>query len=71
MGLSPISISHSTSSILMLTPPTDRELEALKVLWDRREATVRWRLSKARDLFRELWERRQQDPPPPSESSGL
>jgi RNA polymerase sigma-70 factor (ECF subfamily) len=25
----------------------------------RREATVRWRLAKARDLFRELWERRQ------------
>jgi RNA polymerase sigma-70 factor (ECF subfamily) len=25
----------------------------------RREATVRWRLSKARDLFREQWERRQ------------
>lgn len=25
----------------MLTPPTDRELDALKVLWDRREATVR------------------------------
>ncbi len=25
----------------MLTPPTDRELEALKVLWDRHEATVR------------------------------
>lgn len=23
------------------SPPTDRELEALKVLWDRREATVR------------------------------
>jgi len=25
----------------MLTPPTDRELEALKVLWERHEATVR------------------------------
>jgi RNA polymerase sigma-70 factor, ECF subfamily len=25
----------------------------------RREATVRWRLSKARDKFREIWERRQ------------
>jgi len=25
----------------------------------RREATVRWRLSKARDKFRELWQRRQ------------
>jgi len=25
----------------MLTPPTDRELDALKVLWDRNEATVR------------------------------
>jgi predicted transcriptional regulator len=25
----------------MLTPPTDRELDALKVLWDRGEATVR------------------------------
>ena len=24
-----------------MLPPTDRELEALKVLWDRREATVR------------------------------
>lgn len=27
----------------------------------RREATVRWRLSKARERFRELWERRQED----------
>ena len=27
----------------------------------RREATVRWRLSKAREQFRRLWERRQQD----------
>jgi len=26
----------------------------------RREATVRWRLSKARDKFRELWQRRQE-----------
>jgi RNA polymerase sigma-70 factor (ECF subfamily) len=26
---------------------------------NRREATVRWRLAKARDQFRELWERRQ------------
>jgi RNA polymerase sigma-70 factor (ECF subfamily) len=26
----------------------------------RREATVRWRLAKARDLFREQWERRQE-----------
>ena len=25
----------------------------------RREATIRWRLAKARDLFREHWERRQ------------
>ena len=25
----------------------------------RREATVRWRLAKARELFRELWDRRQ------------
>jgi RNA polymerase sigma-70 factor (ECF subfamily) len=25
----------------------------------RREATVRWRLAKARELFRDLWERRQ------------
>jgi len=24
----------------------------------RREATIRWRLAKARDLFREHWERR-------------
>jgi len=29
----------------------------------RREATVRWRLSKARERFREIWERRQNDPP--------
>jgi RNA polymerase sigma-70 factor (ECF subfamily) len=28
----------------------------------RREATVRWRLCKARDRFREIWERRQNDP---------
>jgi RNA polymerase sigma-70 factor (ECF subfamily) len=28
----------------------------------RREATVRWRLSKARERFREIWERRQNDP---------
>jgi RNA polymerase sigma-70 factor, ECF subfamily len=27
----------------------------------RREATVRWRLSKAREKFREIWERRQND----------
>jgi RNA polymerase sigma-70 factor, ECF subfamily len=27
----------------------------------RREATVRWRLSKARERFREIWERRQND----------
>jgi len=26
---------------------------------DRREATIRWRLAKARDLFRQQWERRQ------------
>ena len=26
----------------------------------RREATVRWRLAKARDFFREHWERRQE-----------
>lgn len=26
---------------------------------DRREATVRWRLAKAREMFRQLWERRQ------------
>lgn len=31
---------------------------------DRREATVRWRLAKARDLFREHWERRQGAMPP-------
>ena len=29
----------------------------------RREATVRWRLAKARDLFRQHWERRQMDLP--------
>ena len=28
----------------------------------RREATIRWRLAKARDLFRQQWERRQVDP---------
>lgn len=28
----------------------------------RREATIRWRLAKARDLFRQQWERRQADP---------
>lgn len=28
----------------------------------RREATIRWRLAKARDQFREHWERRQADP---------
>jgi RNA polymerase sigma-70 factor (ECF subfamily) len=28
----------------------------------RREATVRWRLSKARERFREIWERRQNSP---------
>jgi RNA polymerase sigma-70 factor (ECF subfamily) len=28
----------------------------------RREATVRWRLSKARERFREIWDRRQNDP---------
>jgi RNA polymerase sigma-70 factor (ECF subfamily) len=27
----------------------------------RREATIRWRLAKARDLFRQQWERRQSD----------
>jgi len=37
----PVSIPHSPFSIPMLAPPTDRELDALKVLWDRREATVR------------------------------
>ena len=28
---------------------------------NRREATVRWRLAKARELFRDLWERRQSE----------
>ena len=30
---------------------------------DRREATIRWRLAKARELFRQQWERRQQAAP--------
>lgn len=31
----------------------------------RREATIRWRLAKARDLFRQQWERRQEAPEEP------
>lgn len=58
--------------ILELMPVTYRTILVLRdlegfsssevaAIVGRREATIRWRLSKARERFREIWERRQID----------
>jgi RNA polymerase sigma-70 factor (ECF subfamily) len=56
--LSLMALSYRTILIL-------RDLEGFSVcevaaIMQRREATVRWRLSKAREKFREIWERREE-----------
>jgi RNA polymerase sigma-70 factor (ECF subfamily) len=46
-------------SILILRDLEGFSSAEVAAIVDRREATVRWRLAKARDLFRQHWERRQ------------
>ncbi len=63
-------LSQEVQFVLEQLPVADRTILVLRdlegfssaevaAIVNRREATVRWRLSKARDLFREVWESRQ------------
>jgi RNA polymerase sigma-70 factor, ECF subfamily len=66
-------LAQEVQFILALMPVSYRTILVLRdlegfsssevaAILGRREATVRWRLSKARERFREIWERRQNDP---------
>jgi len=52
-------VPASYRAILVLRDLEGFSSAEVAAIVDRREATVRWRLAKARDMFRELWERRQ------------
>jgi RNA polymerase sigma-70 factor (ECF subfamily) len=51
----------SYRTILVLRDLEGFSSSEVAAIVERREATVRWRLSKARDKFREIWERRHGD----------
>jgi RNA polymerase sigma-70 factor (ECF subfamily) len=51
----------SYRTILVLRDLEGFSSSEVAAIVERREATVRWRLSKARERFREIWERRQGD----------
>ncbi len=51
-------VSHRT--ILVLRDLEGFSSSEVAAIVGRRESTVRWRLSKAREKFREIWERRQE-----------
>jgi RNA polymerase sigma-70 factor (ECF subfamily) len=55
--LAQLPVSYRT--ILVLRDLEGFSSSEVAAIVGRREATVRWRLSKARDKFRELWQRRQ------------
>ncbi|MDX2035207.1 MAG: sigma-70 family RNA polymerase sigma factor [Isosphaeraceae bacterium] len=68
-----VDLAQEVQYILDRIPPAYRTILVLRdlegfssaevaAIVGRREATIRWRLSKARDLFRELWDRRRTDP---------
>jgi RNA polymerase sigma-70 factor (ECF subfamily) len=52
----------SYRTILMLRDLEGFSSSEVAAIIGRREATVRWRLSKAREKFRDIWQRRQEDP---------
>lgn len=67
-------LAHEVRHVLDLMPVSYRTILVLRdlegfsssevaAIVGRREATVRWRLAKARDKFREIWERRQDEAP--------
>jgi RNA polymerase sigma-70 factor, ECF subfamily len=56
--LAQLPVSYRT--ILVLRDLEGFSSSEVAAIVGRREATVRWRLSKARDKFRELWQRRQE-----------
>jgi RNA polymerase sigma-70 factor (ECF subfamily) len=56
--LSLIPVSYRT--ILVLRDLEGYSSSEIAAIVGRREATVRWRLAKAREKFREIWERRQE-----------
>jgi RNA polymerase sigma-70 factor (ECF subfamily) len=56
--LSLMPVSYRT--ILVLRDLEGFSSSEVAAIMGRREATVRWRLSKAREKFREIWERRQE-----------
>lgn len=56
--LSKIPVAYRT--ILVLRDLEGFSSAEIAAIINRRETTVRWRLCKAREMFRELWERRQQ-----------
>jgi RNA polymerase sigma-70 factor (ECF subfamily) len=57
--LSLLPVSYRT--ILVLRDLEGFSSSEVAAIVGRREATVRWRLSKARERFREIWDRRQND----------
>jgi RNA polymerase sigma-70 factor (ECF subfamily) len=59
LGLMPVSYR----TILVLRDLEGFSSSEVAAIVGRREATVRWRLAKARDKFREIWERRQDAAP--------
>ena len=56
--LAQLPVSYRT--ILVLRDLEGFSSSEVAAIVGRREATVRWRLSKARDKFREIWQRRQE-----------
>jgi RNA polymerase sigma-70 factor (ECF subfamily) len=59
LGLMPVSYR----TILVLRDLEGFSSSEVAAIVGRREATVRWRLAKAREKFREIWERRQDGAP--------
>ena len=57
-------------AILVLKDLEGFSTAEIAAIVNRREATVRWRLAKAREGFRELWERRQGAGAPGDDSDG-
>lgn len=67
--LSQLPISYRT--ILVLKDLEGFSSSEVAAIVGRREATVRWRLFKARDKFREIWERRQETSRGEAEAKGI
>jgi RNA polymerase sigma-70 factor (ECF subfamily) len=57
--LEQIPLSYRT--VLILRDLEGFSCSEVAAIEGRREATIRWRLSRAREMFRQIWERRQQD----------